>query len=136
MAVKTQGTKLYVKNNGNFVEITGIQSISMSGGEAEKIDTTALGDTSPSSVRGMETALSVTVDINYDPADTSHQIMDAFKANGASTNYKTLFNFSGATNTKFFTGEVLSFPELPTMERNALLKKALGLTVNNVRATE
>lgn len=136
MAVKSQGTKLYAKNGTTFVEIMGVQSIGMSGGEAEKIDTTALGDTSPSSVKGMETALSVTSEINYDPADSSHILLDALRANGASVNYKLLFNFSGATNTQFFTGEILSFPAVPSIERNSVLKKTLSLTVNNVRSSE
>lgn len=135
MAVKTQGTKYYVKSGTSYVEITGVQSVSMSGGEAEKIDTTALGDSSPSSVRGMESALSISMEMNYDPGDASHVLLDALKANGASTNYKVVYT-SSANNTKYFTGEVLSFPELPTTERNAVLKKTLGVTVNNVRASE
>ena len=136
MAVKSQGTKIYAKNGTLFVEVLGVQSIGMTGGEAEKIDTTALGDTVPSSVRGMETALSITSDINYDPADASHILLDTLKTNGAAENYKLLYPFSGATNTQFFTGEILSFPAVPSVERNSVLRKSLSLTVNNVRATE
>jgi hypothetical protein len=135
MAVKSQGTKLSVKNGANFSEIVGIQSISMSGGEAEQIDTTALGDASPSSVRGMETALSVTAEVDYNPDDAVHIILDTLKTNAASVNYK-LVTPATTNNTKYFTGQILSFPELPSAERNSVLKKTLTLTVNNIRASE
>jgi len=84
----------------------------------------------------METALSVSAEVNYDSTDAGCVVLDALKSNGAVVNYKVIFPFSGATNTKFFTGEILSFPELPSAERNSLLKKTLQLTVNNVRTSE
>jgi hypothetical protein len=134
-AVKSQGTKVYVKNATTFAEITGIQAFSMSGGEADKIDTTALGDTSPSSVRGMESALSVSMEINYDPTDAVHILLDGYKTNVNTVNYKVIFP-SASNNTKYFTGEILSFPELPSADRNSTLKKTLQLTVNNIRNSE
>lgn len=135
MAVKSQGTKLFVKNGAAYDEIPGIQSIGMSGGEAEQIDTTALGDTSPSSVRGMESAMALSAEIDYDPDNTAHQYLDTLKASAASVNYK--ITFPGVTaGTKYFTGQVLSFPELPSAERNSKLKKTLQVTVNNVRDVE
>ena len=135
MAVKSQGTKVYANNGTALAEIPGIQSIAMSGGEAEQIDTTALGDSSPSSVRGMESALTVTCEIHYDPTNAVHQLLDGYKTNANSVNYKIVYT-TATNNTKFFTGQILSFPELPSAERNSVLKKTLQLTVNNIRTTE
>jgi hypothetical protein len=135
MAVKSQGTVLAVKNGTTFSNIAGIQGISMSGGEAENIDTTSLADANPSSVRGMETPLQLSCEIHYDPDDASHIILDALKSNAASVNYKML-TAATTNNTKYFTGQVLSFPQVPSAERNGVLKKTLALTVNNIRSSE
>lgn len=136
MAVKTQGTQYFVKNNGNFVQIAGIESVSGAGGEAQTIDTTPLDATSPSSVAGSPSPETLTMTIMYDEAETSHQILDAFKANGATTNWKQIKPFSGATNTKYWTGDVQTWPNITSAERNSTHKKSLTVGVNNYRASE
>lgn len=136
MAVKTQGTTFHVKNNGNFVQIAGIESTSPSGGEASTIDTTPIDATSSSSLAGPPSPQTIGLTIMYDPAETSHQILEAWKSNGQSTNFKVVYPFSGATNTKFWTGDVQSMPDLPSIERNSVLKKTVTVGVNNYRSSE
>ena len=136
MATKSQGTKLYLKDAASpasFVLITGAQGFDSSGGDAEKVPTTNIGDTEPSSVAGMPQPVTMTVEVNYDFADAGCVALDALKASGGSTIFKQVFN---GPVTRYFDGEILSWNALPSASQNSVLKKNLSITVNNVRDTE
>jgi hypothetical protein len=136
MAVKTQGTQYYVKNNGNFVQIAGIESVSFSGGDSNPIDTTPMDATSPSSVAGSPSPEVLTFSIMYDPTDASHVALDTLKAAGTNTNWKKVLPYSGATNTKFWTSDVQGWPNETAAERNSIHKKTLTIGVSNHRSSE
>lgn len=79
MAIKTQGTELYVlapaTGESGTLEVLAIgcvTSMSPGGNPAEQIDITCLSETTRSFMRGLRTPGQMTMSINADPKDASH----------------------------------------------------------------
>jgi hypothetical protein len=92
MAVKTQGTELYLADpsDGSPFDVvkfgcpTGITGL---GGPADQIETTCLGATEKSYVQGLFTPGQVSVPFNLDPANASHQLLFDLKDLGDNLNW-------------------------------------------------
>lgn len=79
--LKTQGTEIYLldsTDSGNEVrkigQITGGSGV---GGEAGEIDVTDLDSTAMEYLTGLKDNGSLTLNVNWDPQNTSHQTVDA-----------------------------------------------------------
>jgi hypothetical protein len=88
-ATKTQGTQLYyasaattVTNVAPVISMTGIDS-----GAVDQIDTTLLTATARSFVAGLANPGAITVELLFDPLDTSLQAFVALKESGASKSW-------------------------------------------------
>lgn len=86
MSIKTQGTHLFYVTPGDTPAIvklhcpTGVTGL---GGAADQIDTTCLDQTNDRTyTRGLGNPGQVTVPINFDPAQVSHQDIFDLKAGG------------------------------------------------------
>lgn len=79
--LKTQGTELYLldeSDSGNEVRKIGqITSISGVGGEAGEIDITDFDSTAREFVTALKDNGSVSLELNWDPQDESHQTLDS-----------------------------------------------------------
>ncbi len=92
MAVKTQGTELYLADpsGGSPFDVvkfgcpTGITGL---GGPADQIETTCLGANEKTYVQGLFTPGQVSVPFNLDPANTSHQLLFDLKDIGDNLNW-------------------------------------------------
>lgn len=86
MAVKTQGTELFVLNEtaspSTIVEIGCPTTINPGGSAADQIETTCLGDTERTYESGLRTPAQETFDFVFDPADTSHRLLETLAASG------------------------------------------------------
>lgn len=87
MAVKTQGTQLFVidPDGSAGCEVLAIQcatSLSGLGAPREQIETTCLEDTARTYVGGLATPGQLTVSVNFDPGNATHlRLYELWKAN-------------------------------------------------------
>ena len=102
MSVKTQGTELFLIDNVSapstpaivkFACPTGITGL---GGATDQIDTTCLGNNERTYVQGLANPGQVSVPFNFDPTQTSHQIL--FELKEAGTNLDWLIGLSDGTS--------------------------------------
>ena len=89
MSIKTQGTELFFTDPAdNSVEKlncpTGITGF---GGPADQIDTTCLDATNRSFEQGLKTPAPVNVPFNFDPRQTSHQLINELYEEGVTINW-------------------------------------------------
>lgn len=86
MAIKTQGTELFVLNEtvspSTIVEIGCPTSYNPGGSAADQIETTCLGDTERTYEAGLRTPAQETFEIVFDPADTSHRLLETLLTSG------------------------------------------------------
>lgn len=123
--LKTQGTELYIldeANSGSEVEKIGnITGGSGVGGTAGEITATNLDSTSQEFVVGLKDNGTVSLNLDWDPSDTSHQSLDSL-VGGANKRflicgsegttqptYSSTFDIPTDRTTLDFDGGVLSF---------------------------
>ena len=76
MSVVTQGTQMYVLNNGVVSEVECITSFSPGSSPADQIEDTCLSETNTRSYKkGLRTPGQATVALNADPANVSHVML-------------------------------------------------------------
>jgi len=87
MAIKSQGTHLFYVTPGDTPAIVKLHcptGVSGLGGAADQIDTTCLDETDDRTyTRGLGSPGQVTVPVNFDPQEVSHQDIFDLKAGGA-----------------------------------------------------
>lgn len=109
-ATKTQGTQLYYASAATTVA-TVAPVISMTGidsGAVDQIDTTLLTATSRSFVAGLANPGAITVELLFDPLDTSLQAFVALKDAGASKSW--CIGLSDGTTAPTAAGSVIVQP--------------------------
>lgn len=123
--LKTQGTEIFIlddTNSGNEVRklarVTGGTGV---GGEAGEIDITDLDSVAREFVTGLKDNGTVSLDLNWDPTDDSHQELEAlvggdnveFMICGSEAEtdptYSSTFTAPSSRTTLHFTGGVRSF---------------------------
>ena len=77
MAIRTQGTELFTTNPVGFALVkvncpTGVTGL---GGTADQIEKTCLDATTKSFEQGLKNADAINVPFNFDPAQTSHELL-------------------------------------------------------------
>ncbi|WP_129937636.1 phage tail tube protein [Escherichia coli] len=87
MSVVTQGTQMYVLNNGVVSEVECITSFSPGSSPADQIEDTCLSETSTRSYKkGLRTPGQATVALNADPANASHVMLSNLAESSDQTN--------------------------------------------------
>lgn len=122
MSVVTQGTQMYVLNNGVVSEVECITSFSPGSSPADQIEDTCLSETSTRSYKkGLRTPGQATVALNADPANASHVMLSNLAESSDQTNLTFAIGWSDGTAdptaaTSGATGAVegLSLPESRT----------------------
>lgn len=87
-AVKTQGTEIFFidtvsSSTAALVKLSCPTGVTGLGGAADQIDTTCLEATERTYLRGLATPGQVSVPFNFDPEQTSHQILFDLKEDGS-----------------------------------------------------
>jgi hypothetical protein len=74
MAIKTQGTQVYFIDPDDYsvVEVTGVTSFNPGGAPFDEIETTSLTDTDKTYLAGLRSPTEATIELNFDPTNTSH----------------------------------------------------------------
>lgn len=82
MAIKTQGTELWVINASNaLVKVGCVTAISGISSPREQLETTCLADDARSYVAGLQTPGQATFSINFDPSDATHRALETLFGN-------------------------------------------------------
>lgn len=84
MAIKTQGTQIYLINpdDESVVEVGCPTGADISGRTTDEIDTTCLSASERSFVSGLRNNGTVSMPINYDPANSSHTLLEDLQEAG------------------------------------------------------
>lgn len=119
MAVKTQGTQLYILDataSGGPVVLTVECATAISGlsNPREQIETTCLESDTREYVGGLSTPGQLTVTVNFDPANESHlRLYEYWKEN--SDNFKAAIGFGGPVDVDpTISGDDFAFPTTRT----------------------
>lgn len=105
----TDGTQLALKINNVFTNVPGVQNLDGPSGTKTEIEGTALSDTAKSFKGGKPDYGSVTFDLAWDPADTTHAaILDSYKTAGSVDDWQITFPDAGAAAAAF-SGAVMEF---------------------------
>lgn len=87
MSVVTQGTQMYVLNNGVVSEVECITSFSPGSSPADQIEDTCLSETNTRHYKkGLRTPGQATVALNADPANESHVMLSNLAESSDQTN--------------------------------------------------
>ncbi|WP_286931950.1 phage tail tube protein [Leclercia sp. UBA5958] len=98
MSVVTQGTQMYVLNNGVVSEVECITSFSPGSSPADQIEDTCLSETSTRSYKkGLRTPGQATVALNADPANASHVMLSNLAESSDQTNLTFAIGWSDGT---------------------------------------
>lgn len=98
MSVVTQGTQMYVLNNGVVSEVECITSFSPGSSPADQIEDTCLSETSTRSYKkGLRTPGQATVALNADPANASHVMLSNLAESSDKTNLTFAIGWSDGT---------------------------------------
>lgn len=75
MAIKTQGTHVFMLHEGEFLKIACPTGIDMGGAPADQIDVTCLGSDTREYIAGLKSPGAVTFEINLNPGNKSHKVL-------------------------------------------------------------
>ena len=129
-AWSTAGMKLYVTISGSASEVKGVESISVSPGQKPQIDTTAIGDTTSSSVVGVPAPGTLNFSIMYDPTDAVHGYLLAAFNTAGSVNDTWKVTMKDQTDAWLtFTGYIQSFDW--SFEKNAAGKASISVSLSS-----
>lgn len=113
MAVKTQGTQLYIldetaSGGAEILTIDCATAIDGLGAAREQIEVTCLEDDSRTYVGGLATPGTLTVTVNFDPNNESHfRLYELWKSN---VDFKFAIGFGPETAPPTITGDDFVFP--------------------------
>lgn len=98
MSVVTQGTQMYMLNNGVVQEIECITSFSPGSSPADQIEDTCLSETNTRSYKkGLRTPGQATVALNADPANASHVMLSNLAESSDQTNLTFAIGWADGT---------------------------------------
>ncbi|EDE1154999.1 phage tail protein [Salmonella enterica subsp. enterica serovar Newport] len=98
MSVVTQGTQMYVLNNGVVSEVECITSFSPGSSPADQIEDTCLSETNTRSYKkGLRTPGQATVALNADPANASHVMLSNLAESSDQTNLTFAIGWADGT---------------------------------------
>ncbi|ENV4924596.1 phage tail tube protein [Escherichia coli] len=98
MSVVTQGTQMYVLNNGVVSEVECITSFSPGSSPADQIEDTCLSETNTRSYKkGLRTPGQATVALNADPANASHVMLSNQAESSDQTNLTFAIGWADGT---------------------------------------
>lgn len=98
MSVVTQGTQMYVLNNGVVSEVECITSFSPGSSPADQIEDTCLSETNTRSYKkGLRTPGQATVALNADPANASHVMLSDLAESRDQTNLTFAIGWADGT---------------------------------------
>ncbi|WP_248884228.1 phage tail tube protein [Escherichia coli] len=99
MSVVTQGTQMYVLNNGVVSEVECITSFSPGSSPADQIEDTCLSETNTRSYKkGLRTPGQATVALNADPANDSHVMLSNLAESSDQTNLTFAIGWADGTD--------------------------------------
>ncbi len=89
MSIKTQGTEVYFVNPSGLALVklncpTGVTGL---GGAADQIEVTCLDATNKGFVQGLKNPAAVSIPFNFDPAQTSHQLLETLYEAGTTLDW-------------------------------------------------
>lgn len=149
MAIKTQGTELYVIDplDGSVIDIGCVTSIDGIDTAQEQIETTCLDSLARTYVSGLSTPGTATFGINFDPADPTHVRLHDLKIAGTtldwalgfsdsesaptvSTNSQGLYEWVLPTDRSWieFDGFMTSFPM--SFQQNSVVQSTIGIQIS------
>lgn len=102
-----------------LMKIANLLEVPQEGGDKTEIDVTNLDSTRKEFVLGLEDGGSVTVNANYDPAETSHKALRALKDAGTASQFVVCY--SDGTSTPTLTGSSIT----PPTDRSGVVFSAL-----------
>lgn len=107
MAIKSQGTMLYVIDPANDAVLTVgcVTSIDGIDTQINQNETTCLGDTTRTYIAGLGTPGAATFGINFDPADDSHIRLHQLKVAGTSLRWAIGMSDGTAAPTFYTNGD-------------------------------
>lgn len=124
----------FVTSSGtpSLVKIANLLEVPQEGGDKTEIDVTNLDSDRKEFLLGLEDGGSVTVNINYDPAETSHQALRALKDAGTASQFVVCYSDGVAAPT--YSGGTITPPtDRSGVVFNALVKQfAVTGAVDNV----
>lgn len=108
--IPSQGSTLTYKAAGasSHVGIGNLTTFTIRDGSASEIDVTNLSSTSKEFILGLSDAGSCSFDINYDPNEAGHKLLDAAYANGKVGEFKLILS-TGTLKTYTFQAFVMGF---------------------------
>lgn len=93
----TAGTQFHIKVSGSYAQLYGVKSCSGSSASKTKVDITSLTDTAKKFLGGQPDVGEFTLEIMYDPSDTTHQALKtAADTPGSATDFKITMADAGA----------------------------------------
>lgn len=110
-AIATQGTTIKIGNGASpevFTAIAGVRDIGgLGGGSAAEINITTLLSSAKEFQVGLPDEGTITLELNYDPADTTQESLEDARDDQTLTNFQIITPSSGATFS--FAGYVTTF---------------------------
>lgn len=129
-AWSTAGMNLAVNTGTTLVNVGGVDSLSITAGQRQQIDTTALADTASRSVSGSPAPGQLTFSMFWDPGDTSHAYLLTSYNSAAVPKEKWQINCVDAGNaTITFNGYMQEFGPL-TFEKNGAAKASMTVAID------
>ena len=127
-AWSTAGMELAVTISGSPTKIPGVESISVSPGQKPQIDTTAISDTTSSSVVGVPAPGTLTFSIMYDPTDPVHgYLLQSFNTAGSVNDAWKITMQDNADSWMTFNGYIQSFDW--SFEKNGTAKASISVSL-------
>jgi isochorismate synthase EntC len=136
MARKTQGTELYLINpNGDVVVAVGcVTSIDGLDASRDQIETTCLESEDRTYEAGMKTHSAFTFGLNFDPADSSHTVVEELFQSGVEVAFAIGLSDGTADPTVDSTGSEFDLPNTRTFVafRGYVSSFPLSMPLNDV----
>lgn len=113
----------------NTVAIVGVEDSTPLKESKPKIDSTNYGSGGRQSIQGLAEADDITLTVQYNPSEATHQTLDGLYDSGADAAFQFVYPF-GSSRTVDFTGKVVSRdltnPVDNKMMRNYVIAPAVG----------
>ena len=109
MAIKTQGTELFVKTDANtFTKIGKVTGVTGTGGQKDQIDVSDLDSTDHEYLAGLGNPAAASVQMNFDPSDATHQALETMYQDGTEEIF--VIGLSDGTAPPTVVSDVITLP--------------------------
>ena len=110
MAIKTQGSELFVLHEGKFVKVACPTTMSVGGSSVDQLETTCLDMATKTFIAGLKTPGQVTFEINTDPRSEAHRLLFALSEADDMPNKTFLLGWSDGKSLPTVAGETATIP--------------------------